>query len=141
MGGCTFFGHRDSPERIKPDIQKAIVYLIEERNVRLFYVGNHGRFDTYVKDILLQLKDVYPDIEIEIVLAYYPLCPQKDSYTHYTIYPEGLEKVPLRYAIDKRNLWMLSRSDFVICYLHHHTGGAARYVKKAKGMKKTILYL
>ena len=56
MGACTFFGHRDAPACVKQDIQNAVMRLIKEHGIRRFYVGNHGHFDTYVQDILLQLK-------------------------------------------------------------------------------------
>lgn len=42
---CTFFGHRDCPESIRPLLRAAIVDLIEKHRVRLFYVGNEGNFD------------------------------------------------------------------------------------------------
>jgi hypothetical protein len=60
MGACTFFGHRDAPACVKQDIQNAVMRLIKEHGIRRFYVGNHGHFDTYVQDILLQLKQPIP---------------------------------------------------------------------------------
>ena len=35
---CTFFGHRDSPETIKPKIRAAVIDLIENHGVTMFYV-------------------------------------------------------------------------------------------------------
>lgn len=35
---CTFFGHRDCPETIKPKIRMAVIDLIENHGVTMFYV-------------------------------------------------------------------------------------------------------
>ena len=45
---CTFFGHRDCPETIKPKIREAVIDLIENHGVTMFYVGNQGNFDRLV---------------------------------------------------------------------------------------------
>ena len=36
-----------------------------------------------------------------------------------TMFPEGLELVHPRYAIERRNGWMLERSDYFVTYVHH----------------------
>ena len=46
---CTFFGHRDCPETIKPKIRTAVINLIENHGVTMFYVGNQGNFDRMVR--------------------------------------------------------------------------------------------
>ena len=56
-----------------------------------------------------------------------------------TIYPEGLEKVPPRFAIVRRNQWMTDHSDIVICHVTHSWGGAAKAVEYAEKKKKIIL--
>ena len=48
----TFFGHRDSPETIKPKIRAAVIDLIENHGVTMFYVGNQGNFDRLVRSVL-----------------------------------------------------------------------------------------
>lgn len=51
-----------------------------------------------------------------------------------TIYPE-IENVPPKFAIIKRNEWMIDKSDFLIAYVEHNCGGAYRtlgYVKNKK---------
>ena len=49
---CTFFGHRDCPETIKPKIRTAVIDLIENHGVTMFYVGNQGNFDRLVRSVL-----------------------------------------------------------------------------------------
>jgi hypothetical protein len=41
-----------------------------------------------------------------------------------TLYPEGLEFVPRRFAITRRNRWMVEQSDYVIAYVQTGYGGA-----------------
>ena len=69
---CTFFGHRNAPDTIKPILRKAIVNLIENRGVDLFYVGNQGAFDRTAISVLRGLKEEYPQIQYYVVLAYVP---------------------------------------------------------------------
>lgn len=56
MSACTFFGHRDCPETIKPKLREVLVDLITNHNVDMFYVGYQGQFDAYVHSELKKLK-------------------------------------------------------------------------------------
>lgn len=131
---CTFFGHHDCPTSIKRKLQDILIHLIEQEHVNLFYIGNHGIFDDMAYSVLLELTLQYPHIACCIVLAYLPqptsqhLSPQ---YIFHTIYPEGIETVPKRFAISWRNHWMLEQSDFVVTYITNPWGGAAKFAAKA----------
>lgn len=60
MEVCTFFGHRDCPETIKPRLREVLVDLIANKRVDTFYVGNQGRFDGMARGILHELeKNIY----------------------------------------------------------------------------------
>ena len=138
---CTFFGHRDCPETIKPKLRSTIIDLIKNHNVDMFYVGNQGQFDAMVRATLKKLKQEYPHMDYAVVLAYMPGKPSAyDDYTD-TMLPEGIEAVHPRYAISHRNTWMLTRSDYVITYITHPWGGAAKFAKKARASKKIVLNL
>ena len=139
---CTFFGHRNTSESIAPTLWKTLVELVENHNVDLFYVGNHGHFDSIVLKALKKLKALYPHISYYIVLAYMPV--EKMNYGvdfSYTIYPEGLESVPLRYAIDKRNRWMIDQSEIVVTYVVHEIGGASKFKRLAEKKNRNIIDL
>lgn len=94
---CTFFGHKDTPKEIEPTLRSTLIDLIKNKNVNMFYVGNNGNFDTTVRHQLEELSHIYP-ITYNIVLAY--LTTEKNNYDDLvnTIYPEGLETVPKRFA-------------------------------------------
>ena len=132
MPACTFFGHRDCPDTIKPRLREVLVDLIEHYSVDMFYVGNQGRFDAIVRSELRDLQRAYPQINYAVVLAYMP--GKQTEYDDYadTMLPEGIESVHPRYAMSWRNNWMLKQSDYVITYITHSWGGAAQYATKAK---------
>lgn len=143
MSVCTFFGHRDCPETIRPKLHAALVELIEERGVDGFYVGNHGTFDRMVRSLLRELSERYPHIRYSVVLAYVPQrwdeFDQRDFSD--TMVPEGVETVPPRFAIAWRNKWMLREADYVVTYITHGWGGAAQYAEMAERWGKTIIPL
>ena len=60
MAACTFFGHRDCPETIKPKLRAVLVDLITNHGVDVFYVGHQGQFDAYVHSELKKLKPELP---------------------------------------------------------------------------------
>ena len=39
MPVCTFFGHRDCPESVKPKLREVLVDLVTNHDVDMFYVG------------------------------------------------------------------------------------------------------
>lgn len=140
MSACTFFGHRDCYGLDEEKLERAIIELIG-KGVDTFYVGNQGHFDGVVRNQLRKLKEEYPTIHFEVVLAYLPT--EKKEYDDYedAVYPEGLECVPRKFAIAKRNEWMLERSQYCICYLSHSWGGAYTFAVKAKRQGKTLIHL
>lgn len=137
---ATFFGHKDTPKEIEPTLRSTLIDLIENKNVNVFYVGNNGNFDTMVRRQLEDLSQTYP-ITYSVVLAYLPTEKNKYDDLSNTIYPEGLETVPKRFAISWRNKWMIQQSDIVVTYVTHNFGGAAQFKKIAERFKKTIITL
>ena len=55
MSACTFFGHRDCPSSIKQKLREALIDLIENHTVDMFYVGQQGAFDSMVRSVLKEL--------------------------------------------------------------------------------------
>ena len=140
MPSCTFFGHRDSPDSLKPKLQSVVIDLITNHGVDMFYVGNQGAFDRLVRGVLREIVQECPQAQYAVVLAYTPSGrPAADAAD--TMLPEVIELVHPRYAISWRNNWMLQRSDFVVAYVAHSWGGAAQYMKKAIRSGKTVINL
>ncbi|MBQ7975906.1 MAG: hypothetical protein IJ300_09510 [Clostridia bacterium] len=137
---CTFFGHKDTPKEIEPTLRSTLIDLIENKNVNVFYIGNNGNFDTMVRRHLEDLSHIYP-ITYSVVLAYLPTEKNKYDNLINTIYPEGLEAVPKRFAISWRNKWMIQQANVVVTYVTHNFGGAARFKEMAERQEKTIINL
>lgn len=124
-------------------LRETILSLIAEEGICNFLVGNHGAFDGMVYTVLKELREQYPAICFNVVLAYMP--GKKEDYNFVdpmdTLYPEGLEAVPKRFAISWRNDWMLKQSEIVICYVRHYMGGSGKFVEKAERQGKRIINL
>lgn len=137
---CCFFGHRDAPDGLTEHLLPVLSRLIDE-GVDSFLVGNQGGFDSIVLHTLRLMKEKYPHITYNVVLAYMP--GTKEEWSAYepteTLYPEGLELVHPRYAITWRNKWMIQESDVVVTYITHSWGGAAQYAQLAKRKQKRVI--
>ena len=140
---CAFFGHKESPDSIKPLLEEEIRKLIENEGYEEFLVGNQGRFDAMVYTTLKRLQSEYPSIRCYVVLAYMPGRNTEYTTIDYTdtIFPEGLETVPRRFAISRRNKWIVENSNAVICYVNHTWGGAYQAVTLAERKKLTVINL
>lgn len=141
MSACTFFGHRDCPDSIKPKLRETLIDLISNYNVDMFYVGNQGCFDTIVRAVLRDIQLEYQQIRYAVVLAYMPA--RQSEYDDYsdTMLPEGIEVVHPRYAISWRNNWLLKQSDYVVTYITRSWGGAAQYAQRAVDSGRSVLNL
>lgn len=135
---CTFFGHRDCPETIKPKIRTAVINLIENHGVTMFYVGNQGNFDRMVRSVLKEVTTAYPEVGYAVVLAYMPSAKKSADDFSDTLLPDGIEKVPKRFAISWRNKWMVEHADYVVTYVTRLFGGAAQFSALAKSKGKII---
>ena len=129
---CTFFGDRDAPDSIEISLYSTLVHLVEDEKVTLFYVGNHGRFDNLILRNLKRLKTHYAQIRYYVVLAYMPGDKQEYGDFSDSIYPGGLESIPQRYAIIKRNEWMIRRADYVVTYAKNPFKNALKFKELAK---------
>ena len=141
MATCTFFGHRDLYENIDERLKTTIIHLVENCNVDYFIVGNQGSFDFRVHKILDEIKKEYNHIDYSVILAYLP--GKKEDYSNIdytkTLYPEGIEKVPRKFAISWRNKWMIQKSDYVVVYVIKSYGGASQWYEFAKKRNKTTI--
>lgn len=137
---CCFFGNRDTPSHIADQLTPLLRHLVEEMGVDRFLVGNEGAFDRMVATALAELKKAHSTVRCYIVLAYMPQ-KQSEPFPLETVYPEGLESVPKRFAIDRRNKWMLKQANITVGYVRSSIGNAARYLEMAQKNGKTVVRL
>lgn len=131
----SFFGHRDFfDENIK---REDVVSLIESKAKEEpvdFYLGQYGKFDAFAYDCAKLYKEKHPTAKLIFVTPYihpnYALLKNVKERFDEVIYPE-IESAPKRYAISKRNNWIIGHSDYIIFYVYNHFGGAFSSLNQA----------
>jgi uncharacterized phage-like protein YoqJ len=138
---CTFFGHSECYGLDAAVLRSTIEDLIKQ-GVTEFLVGNHGQFDSMVFSCLQELSKDYPKISYSVALAYLPTHkPEYDLYKGHSFYPEGQEIGPAKFAIERRNRWMIDASDYCLCYINHTWGGAYKFAHMARRRGLTVINL
>ena len=114
----TFCGHStlyDSDGSIGAKLVEVLAQLVAE-GADQFFLGGYGAFDSLAAKTVKDLQKQYPQIH------------------------PPLEEVPRRYAISRRNEWMVDQeADVVVAYVDHGWGGAAKTLEYAKRKKKRII--
>lgn len=134
---CTFFGHRDAPLSLYSSILETVTHL-HQQHAPVFLVGNEGNFDTLVQKAIAEAGCTHPDLQGYIVLPSYST---SEVFPLPTIVPNDFETYPPRFAVDRRNLWMLKQSSIVVTYVRHSWGGAAKFSQLAGKQHKIIIPL
>ena len=134
----TFCGHADTV--LTPELREWLKQTITaqvEAGADQFYLGDYGAFDRAAAAAVWEIKQVYPGISSTLVLPY---PDRKLDTAHYddSVY-SPLENVPQRYAILRRNRWMVDASDVIIANVAHGWGGAAQTMRYALTKKKTVI--
>lgn len=133
---CTFFGHRNADSKTKELLKKHIIILIKERKVDTFYVGNNGNFDYYAQCVLQELKNERSDFKYYVILSYINEKALSGDQAA-TLFPEELENCVPRFAICKRNNWLINRSSFLLAYSKHTLSNSSKWIAAAqkRGLK------
>ena len=136
----AFCGHKDvyDSERVKEKLTQLVDRLIAE-GANTFYLGGYGSFDSLAAHVVKNLQQSYQSIKSVLILPYLDRSYDETLYDESTYPP--LEDVPRRYAILRRNQWMVDQSDVLIAYVNHGWGGAAQTLEYAKKKKKRIINL
>ncbi len=129
MTTCTFFGHRECYRLDTEKLKRTLTELVAS-GVDAFFVGHQGNFDGIVYQCLKGLRKVHPHIHVCVVLAYLPgeTPPLMDMSD--TMYPP-IEGHP-KFAIERRNRWMIDNSSYCVCYINQTWGGAYKFAQMAK---------
>ena len=134
----TLCGHAyiSRPDKVKQWLQDVVARLISE-GAEIFYLGGYGEFDQLAATMIRTEKKRHTNLQIVLVLPYINANMNIYGYD-YTVYPP-LKSVPLRFAISKRNQWMVEVSDVVVAYVTHDWGGAAKTLQHARRKHKRII--
>ena len=112
--------------------------LIENHGADEFYAGHRGYFDHMAAQLMQRLKEEYPHISFTVVPAYLNTSADLLQGVE-TVFPEGMENVPLRFAIARRNEWMIKNCDAVVTCVLTHRGGAYKAREMAQRKGKTVI--
>ncbi|MGM9935816.1 MAG: SLOG family protein [Candidatus Ornithomonoglobus sp.] len=136
----TFCGH--GKEKYNDDIKKRLYSTVEmliNQGAEEFLLGGYGAFDLLAAHTVKGLKEKYPHIKSVLAVPYINRDFNTDLYDG-SEYPP-IENVPKRFAILKRNEWMVNRADAVVAYIAHGWGGAAKSLEYAASKNKYIINL
>lgn len=143
----AFAGHSDvsSGDRVKEVVKEQIRNSITGFEFVTCYLGGYGDFDNICARACRELKKENANIELVYVTPYIHTSAQEKikemqsrALCDTSVYPP-IENVPPKFAILKRNEWMMENADLVIAYVNRTYGGAYKSFRVAKRRKKKII--
>ena len=140
----TFCGHSNClfSDEEKEKLKQLLIKEIRKNPTCKFYLGGYGDFDSLCLRTLRELKTYFPNIELLFITPYldknYSKLELAKYYYDDIIFPP-IENVPRKFAILKRNEWMVDSADLVIAYVKYSWGGAAKTLEYAKRKKVPIV--
>ena len=143
----SFAGHSRIPfdAKVKIAVKEHLRHAIEESGQVVCYLGGYGDFDSVCASACREIKQDHGAVELVYVSPY--MTPSEQAKIKLgidmglydtSVYPP-LENVPPKFAIIKRNEWMMTNADIVIAYVRHAFGGAYRSLTVAKAKKKRVV--
>ncbi len=142
MKTVTFCGHsiltRDEATKLRKILPAVIESLIND-GADTFLLGGYGEFDLLCAQSVKELKKNHSYIKSILVIPYIGKDFNRKLYD-FSEYPP-IENVPKRFAILKRNQYMIDCSDAVIAYISHSFGGAYNSYKYARRKNKHVVSL
>lgn len=149
---CCFTGHRKIPsEQYDAIAGRLRVQIIDLIDKGYLYFGTGGAigFDTMAAQMLLELREEYPQIKLILILP----CSEQTrgwSLSDIAIY-EGIKarcnkivytsEAYTKDCMFKRNRHMVDNSSVCVCYLTRENGGTAYTVQYAKGKGLNVIYI
>lgn len=144
MLSCTFAGHRNL---FLPDadrkIEAALDGLIARDETFVFYTGGMGEFDGECSSAVRAAKHRHRSKDIRLILVLPYMSNRLNTERNYyessfddVIIPIELAGVHPKAAIQKRNRWMVDRSDYLIACVHRDFSGA--YETAQYAMRKGV---
>lgn len=138
MKRCCFAGHSDSFDSLcKEKVMKIAESLVVNQNVKEFWVGNYGAFDSCASSAIKELQKNYDDIILDLVIPYLTKSIIINKELHLKKYDQILiadipQNTPKRFYVTKTNEYIVDNCDFLICNVQQHFGGAFTTYKYAK---------
>lgn len=128
---CMLFGHADAPDSLKSALEAAIIKVSEENDNVEFLVGNNGNFDFLAQSLMEKLKNNGIKIDYTIILSHIDERPLNRCYEQ-SLFPMELATTIPKYAISKRNNWIIKHSVLAICYVSSIASNSFKTLSKFK---------
>ena len=144
----SFFGHRyiERGTEIENRLDKLLHDLITQKEYVDFLIGRDGEFDILASAAIKRAVNnyAYGNTHFTLVLPYIK-AEYRDNENEYLDYYDEVEicyessDAHPKGAIQIRNRSMVDRSDLVVCYVQHNSGGAYRTLQYAEIQGKRII--
>ena len=143
----SFFGHRevDHFRAVEKQMEVLVFKLIEEKDYVDFLVGRNGEFDQIAASTVRRAKEYYRGKISLIWVMPYEMAEYRENKKAYDQYYDEVETCPEssdtypKAAYQIRNRSMVDRSNLVICYVTHRSGGAYQTMQYAERIGKTVI--
>ena len=146
----SFFGHRRIENLVSAESKliRIVRDLLKSKTYVEFLVGRSGDFDQLVSSVVRRTKREYRADNSSLVLVLpYVTAECRDNEEAFLEYYDEVEICEesafahFKRAIRIRNCSMIEKSDLVVCYVEHSSGGAYQAMKYAKKNHKQIYNL
>lgn len=146
----SFFGHRriENPIKIEAELEKEIIRLLSEKQYVEFLVGRDGDFDLLVSSVIHRCKrTIRSDNSVHVWVLPYTTAEYRNNKDDFHDYYDEVEicasskKHHFKAAHQVRNCAMVDRSDLIVFYIQHNTGGAYQTLLYAQRQGKHIINL
>ena len=158
---CCFTGHRpkglpcgyneehQACIKIKLQLRRLIVGMIEKMNVTKFISGYAMGVDLWAAEIVLDLKDDYPNIMVEAAIpcrnqATSWNVKNKERYDRLLLQCDKVTVLQEQYTSDcmmKRNKYMVGKSDYVIAVWNGKSSGTLNTMNYAVERGRPVFYI
>ena len=140
---CCFTGHRKIPsdqlESVTQRLRDAVIASIKDGYL-YFGAGGALGFDTLAAKIVLELRTIYPEIKLILVLPCLDQAEKwneedKEEYERIKSLADKVVYTSGNYfngCMQRRNRHLIDNSSLCICYLTERIGGTAYTVNYAK---------
>jgi hypothetical protein len=137
----SLFGHREISRSflVEERLEKVVKELISQKEYVEFLVGRDGEFDLLAASVIHRIEREYGYGNSSLILILlYMKAEYRDNEQNFLNYYDEVEvcakssSAHFKTAIKIRNQSMVDRSDLVVCYIEHKSGGAYNAVKYAK---------
>ena len=142
----ALFGHRDfcPTKEIEEKLYSLLNNLIRSKEYLEIYIGRNGEFDVFAASVVKRFqKEVGAERNcLTLILPY--TVKDIDYYEKYyddIIIPDRVTNAYPKFAITKRNRWMVENCDLLVCFVKHNNGGAYKAMKYAEKLERKIINL